>query len=236
MKVKKENPLATEKFVNHVAGMLSSYLWLGDIDNLKFYMNLLKESLDVNKNLWLTIPEHHKKRIKFIGQNLKAGVIPSPWSGVKLPEPENEIVKAISIGDWDDEEEEFDKIKREKDLQKLLTMTRESIEHITGDSGKLRISSETNVKYGRVDIKAQGEKICHVIELKLKEADHKIVGQVMKYMRAAGSKLHYELYEDIQGITVAESYSESATLDLKSMGVKMFTYSVLKDKLVLKPL
>lgn len=221
-------PLANQSFVNSTAGLLSSYLWMGDLENLKLYMTILKEVLNVNKNLWEGIPKKDRERITMIGKALKSGTMPNPWGEVEIFDfDENETKKDFYLSCLEDEETEEDIIKRESELQDILKLTYDSVKFLTGDqSERIVISSEVNMKLGRADIKAQGEKICHVIELKLNEASHKIVGQIMKYMRSVGSKLHYGLYEDVKGITVAKSYSESALLDLQMMGIRTFTYSL----------
>lgn len=199
---------------------------------MKLYSTILKEVIDVNEKLWEDIPEQDKKRALIVSKALKENKIPNPWELKTLPNIEEEKTKDIKIY-FDEEEDEDIILKKELDLQKILKYTYESIEFLTEDNDKLIISSEMKTRYGRIDIKAQSKKTCHAIELKLNKADHKIVGQIMKYMRNLGSKLHLGLYEDVEGITVAESYSENALKDLKLLGVKTFTYSMNKNKIKL---
>lgn len=227
----------TESFVKNCAGLLSAYLWIGDLQNIKSYMSMLGSILKVKPNLWGVISEKEKARIKLIGTSLKAGFTPNPWGLSRIPEadetPEYKEIKMCF--DTESNEDESIKISTEKELQKILYSTYEAMEHLTGDKSKLIIQSEMNVKYGRIDIQARGMNICHVIEIKLKTANHKIVGQIMKYARSAGSKLHYGLYEDVNMITVAEDYDESTILDLKAIGAKVFKYRINEDRIIFVP-
>ena len=235
MEIKKQYPdsFYTEDFIKSCTGLLSSYLWLGDIASITYYMTLTGDLLKVKPELWSAIPEREKSRLKLIGTALKAGLQPNPWGLQKPLEQDNEIYKEIKMTfDIKEKENEELNIEYEKDLQKILYSTYDSIEFLTNDKSKLIISNEVNTKNGRIDIKAQGKEFCHIIELKLKNADHKIVGQLMKYARIAGSKLHQGLYEEINLISVAESYDNSTILDLKSIGANIFTYRIEKENIV----
>lgn len=228
----------TESFVNHAADMLSSYLWLGEVHSMKLYMNILKEVMDVKPELWASIPERNRDRIKLISEALKNNEIPNPWGLKQVPidDDDDEKQKEIPLENLKDDEIEKiqkDNMQKEKYLNKIINTTYESIEYLTKDKDKLIVSSEMKVRYGRADIMARGPKTCHVIELKLKEADHRIVGQIMKYMRSVGGKLHYGLYEQINGITLAQGYTENALIDLKTIGVKPYIYKFLRNKIIL---
>jgi hypothetical protein len=219
------NGFLTESFAKSIGGLLSSYLWLGDTDKMKLYMSILKEITDVNEKLWYAIPPKDLERIKIIGKAFKANEIPFPWkSQIKMDEKESkELFASFSINIEDDQ---IQKEIKEKNIQNMIYRTQESISFLTGETGPYRVIYEAESRYGRADIRVEGKSICHIIELKLDEADHKIVGQVMKYARAAGSRLHYGLYEDINMITVAKSYTESAILDLRAIGAKIYKYSL----------
>ncbi len=229
----------TENFVKSCSGLLCSYLWAGDLANIKSYMTMLGIILKVKPNLWHCMSDKEQDTIKQIGTALKAGFVPNPWGLSKIPELEEtkeyKEIKMYFDTPKDAEENNNVKIETEKDLQNMLYYTYESMEYLTGDKSKLIVVPELNVKYGRIDIQARGEKICHVIEIKLKLADHKIVGQMMKYARSAGSKLHYGLYDEINLITVAEDYDNSTILDLKAIGTKIFKYRIKDDKIAFMP-
>jgi len=224
--------LITESFVKNISALLSSYLWIGDTDKMKLYMNILKEILEVNEKLWHVIPPKDLERIKIIGKAFKENIIPNPWNCKIeniLQETKTKDEKSFANIFFEKEEDLDEEKIKEKNIQKLIYSTQESISFLTGENGKVRVICEANSKYGRADIRVEGKKICHIIELKLNDADHKIVGQIMKYARAAGSKLHYGLYEDINMITVAKDYTESTLLDLKIIGVKTYKYAILED-------
>ena len=231
----------SERYVQQTAGLLSSYLWSGDIKMMNIHMDILKEIFNEKPLLVKSIPEKDLHRIKIISNAFKRNEIPNPWESISLPTIANdeEEVKQFTIDEYGMSDEEIgklqeEKVKTEKDLQKIIKLTYDSINHVTEDDGDLIITCEKNLKYGRADLVARGDKTCYAIELKLKEANHKIVGQIMKYMRSIGGKIHYGLYEDVQGITIAKGYSENALLDLKTLGVKTYVYDTFNGKLTIR--
>ena len=80
--------------------------------------------------------------------------------------------------------------------------------------------------YGKIDMLAKHDRTIYIIELKKDVADHKLVGQVLKYALHFQKRLIYNLYDEIKIITIAGNYSDYTYDQLKMMGASMLTYTI----------
>lgn len=70
----------------------------------------------------------------------------------------------------------------------------------------------------RCDLVFQGGKILYPIEFKLKKATHAVVGQIDKYCLKFKLRLINRTFNKVQGVVVANSYSQYAANELKKRG------------------
>ena len=77
----------------------------------------------------------------------------------------------------------------------------------------------------RVDIMTQElDEICFPIEVKLGIGDHRIVGQIKKYVDFFWRRLSYGFYHTVQGATIAAGYDQNTMKELKAMGTWVYAY------------
>jgi hypothetical protein len=81
-------------------------------------------------------------------------------------------------------------------------------------------------QYGRIDLLAKSDRIIYIIELKKDVANHKIIGQVLKYALYFQKRLIYNLYDEVKVITIAGNYSDYTYKQLKIIGATMMTYTI----------
>lgn len=93
------------------------------------------------------------------------------------------------------------------------------------------IGSEVETPYGRVDLLYKKEKSIFPCEVKLDVGDHSIVTQIEKYIQSYYLLLHYNHWDQIQGITLAKNYTEFSLKELKKLDVLILTYSLQNNKL-----
>ncbi len=115
-------------------------------------------------------------------------------------------------------------VQEEKQLQSFIAEDISSLNLILGTNFRV-YNTEHPTEYGEVDILAdEGRKIC-VIELKKGIADHKVVGQIQKYVRHFQKRLLWDLWDDdIKSVCIAGDFTEFAYTQLQKMGVTTVTY------------
>ena len=91
------------------------------------------------------------------------------------------------------------------------------------------IDRQFETQYGIIDILAQHDNTICIIELKKDVANHRLIGQVLKYALHFQKRLIYNLFDDIKIITIAGNYSDYAYDQLKLVGANTLTYSVNED-------
>lgn len=83
------------------------------------------------------------------------------------------------------------------------------------------LQTEAQMGEGRVDLTFVAGGLLYVVELKAQRADHRVVGQIEKYGRAAGRRLHYGLYDDLRLWVIAPEFTADARVALGERGVRM---------------
>lgn len=75
-------------------------------------------------------------------------------------------------------------------------------------------------EYGRCDLVIRDKDALYVIEIKDETADHKIVGQAIKYVHGAIRIMkNCSLYNSVTGVVIAPSYTKDTIIQLKTKGV-----------------
>ena len=199
-----------DQLAPYMAKMIHSYLWMENIPKVREYSSYLKSILSRRPRSIACIPEHHLRRYMQVVTCLEDGIDPKPWR----------MHNKRSHGHIHIDQ----KISSEYDIQKHLLNHPELFQSLSGSTPGL-IRSEQRVGHGQTDIDFVVNQTAHVFELKFQEADHKVVGQIEKYMRSIGAQIHYEIFHDVIGWVIAPSFSEETVVSLKSIGVRMVTIS-----------
>lgn len=123
----------------------------------------------------------------------------------------------------------------EKELEKLLIKKEQfdKLNNILNMNMKI-VSNQFEVDCGKVDILAQDDRLLYIIELKKDIADHKIIGQLIKYSTHFQKRLIYNLYDYVEIITIAGDYNEFTYRELKKMNVVLLTYSYINNEINFK--
>lgn len=79
-------------------------------------------------------------------------------------------------------------------------------------------------EYGKIDMVCKEPRTMYVLELKKDCANHKIVGQILKYAYHFQKRYIYDLYDEVRAIAIAGNYSDYTFNQLRRLGVTMLTY------------
>jgi len=159
------------------------------------------------------IPKVDRERFIYVLDCFNNDINPTPWK----PGP-RDPVRSISLDAFPEDEAALQKMIA-FDNEKLITIC-DLIEDPT------HVNMEAQAGEGRVDISFQSGRTVHAIELKIKKADHKVVGQIQKYMRHIGSRVHYNLFDHVAGWVVAPDFDPDAARELSEIGVRMVRMSL----------
>lgn len=193
-------------FIRHVQKMIVSHLWLGNIDSIKLYTEILNKT--ITEAPWLRDISNHpfSDKVKYVIRCLDAGITPIPW----MPSDENWSGSIIIAG-----------AKTEADVVQRMIGDESLLNPISLGEIVRCLVTECPTGGGRADMKFQVGTTLHVVEVKATTADHRVVGQIQKYLRDIGGKLHWGIYNEVVGWVVAPDITKQARLELKICGVKM---------------
>lgn len=75
-------------------------------------------------------------------------------------------------------------------------------------------------EFGKCDLVIRTDSELYVIEVKDETADHKVVGQIMKYINGGILLMKSSAYQWVNGVVVAPGYTSDALVALRSINVK----------------
>jgi hypothetical protein len=110
-------------------------------------------------------------------------------------------------------------IKNVEPLQKIL-----GLQKIEDKTTEMHLD-----RFGRCDIAIRADSELYVIEVKDETADHRVVGQIMKYISGGISIMKSSSYQWVNGVVIAPSYTSDAILNLKSLQVIPLVLALGKD-------
>ena len=85
--------------------------------------------------------------------------------------------------------------------------------------------------YGRADMLYMSEDTAYPVEVKRKDGDHDVVGQIAKYDLYMKLRLNLKLYKRVRAITICAGYSPFAHRELKARSVETLVYSDWGDRI-----
>lgn len=112
--------------------------------------------------------------------------------------------------------------KKEKDLREHLSANPRILEKALGCS--LRVMGtevETDFDY-RCDIVVMSKSLFFPIELKIVQATHQVVSQILKYCFYFYRQLRYSFYMDIQGVVCSNGLDHWSINELRRLGIWCF--------------
>lgn len=196
---------------------------IGNLVDTRMYFEFLVDEFKIRKN-----PEALNKKqlqiLKTIRSAIKTGKIenqqwlsepslPSVCTDIAPDIKQPELVKKIH----------FDGLESLKELLSAPTLELYNIEHPCGI-------------YGAVDMVYQGQDVIYPVEVKRHEGKHDLIGQIEKYTLYFRLNLHLRLYEDVQPITICNSYNPHTLAELKKLSVIPLKYDFTDEGIKIRKL
>lgn len=189
----------------HLCLMAQAWLWRGNLEKVRLYTSSFGRCVDNRPWILEALPEPHRGRILAIGAVLAESLEPVPWN------PADAAAGSLWLDGLDGYQEERSVVEHFLAGGYLARM-------LGGEPERVAVESE--VMWGRSDLRVWTGRQMHLIEFKSAPADHKVVGQIEKYMRSAGGNIHHGLYDDVIGWVLAPGFAPDTQVALRSMGVR----------------
>ena len=196
-------------------------------EKINFYLKALYKTISIlgEEESNKTLKDYQKRDLKNIIESIKNKDFYNPISYPIEDNNDNLFIK--------NDPRNF--LDNEKDLEKRIcqTINFEKINKVLNTNMRL-IDNQVQTNYGKVDILAQDDRTLYIIELKKDIADHKIIGQLIKYSNHFQKRLIYNLYDHVKVITIAGDYNEFTYRELKKMNIDILIYSYVNNEINLK--
>lgn len=129
-------------------------------------------------------------------------------------------------------------IRLERDLVKASCKNLNLLErHLGPDLTISGIEFPTFRTGGKCDLVLRDSAgVLYPVEFKLNQATHAVVGQIKKYTTHFNLQLIYKLYDKVQGVVVANSFSKYAINELLKRNIICLQYSLTDDVLKFTPI
>lgn len=192
-----------------------------NFNQANIYLGLLKQAYKEDKDLFKkSLTDKQKKKLKlFEKQTLQKEIIYQPF-------PFNKFEKISPVGERVEEEIELQNQFLRKKFFNLPTLLNFKDYKLSG--------IEIPVDEGFVDVIidniVNNQTIRYLIELKAGIADHRVIGQIMKYKIYFTKKLLYKLWDDVEGIVIAHGFTENALIELKKLNIITIRYIKTNEK------
>lgn len=202
-----------------------SYSILGDIQNTKLYFSFIQDmysNSEEKKILQQYLDKEKLKELKRIKKEVESG---------------NPIEELESINPIDDNiEPSANDLKLEKQIVKLSYYNLQKLEKFLGKNLECKgIERETYLTGGKCDMVLQNDQgTLFPIEFKLNQANHSVVSQIDKYCLHFKLQLIYKLYNRVQGVVIASSFSKYAINALLKRNIICLQYSCVEDNVKFK--
>ena len=187
-----------------------SYL-LGDLDKSKMYYTLLSNEFKTY-GTQDSLKEHQFLELKKIKGAINTGNISrNKWINENVP-------SGPSKSDA--------KIKQPELVKRIHTQGIGQLSELLNDDIYLYNIEHPCHPYGAVDMVYMGKDTIYPVEVKTGQGEHDLIGQISKYDLFHRLQLHYKQYEHVQPVTICHSYQSFTIHKLRTMGVKVLSYSL----------
>lgn len=122
---------------------------------------------------------------------------------------------------------------KEQELQTFLHYNSMILDAAFHDKVFIRGTEVSTDSGFKCDLVAEGNKIFYPIELKIGQADHRVVSQIEKYLDYFYRTLRYSLYKELQGVVISNGFCSWSINELRRRGIWIFDIFPDNDKIKL---
>jgi len=155
----------------------------------------------------------HRKRLKELSYELFEDFVPKNGKSIEIRQSIGPVKLPFA---------------KEVELQEYLQTHPEILSRALGEDVRVTgIEVDVGHDY-KCDVVAEGEKF-YPIELKIGQTNHAVVSQCLKYCYYFYHKLRYNLYKEIQGVTIGNGFDSWSINELRREGLWCFAIKPAKD-------
>lgn len=190
---------------------------------IELYKSLINKVLQKNKEVFDSLNDYKKSELQKLIKISNTGSSP-----ITLLEeiPPGNIVEIFSKSEYEIPEKELNDSIFEGNISKINELINRN----------LRVISQEHQagNFGFVDITAKDDENDEfwILELKTGTANHKVIGQVAKYIQYFEGRLMTKNFEKVRALTVCGGYDNYSLRELKKIGVNTLRYQNIKGTLI----
>jgi hypothetical protein len=192
---------------------INNYVLLGDSNNAKTYLGFLRDEYERDCSQFQVLKEDERwKHLIELGNVVDNNLIVKNFQDIEKP-----YYKFVK--------EEESKFSKEKDLVRAICMAKDNLRMcLKAESDFCLINSEQPTRFGFVDLVAQDKDTIYPIEVKKSGANHKVVGQIDKYLIHFKLGLINKIYRYVIGVVIANGFDEYTLQELHRFGAVAIQY------------
>lgn len=108
----------------------------------------------------------------------------------------------------------------EKEIRERIIKNPLILEQVIGPIDRASLYREKDFEeFGRCDLYCQGGDTVFPIEIKDEIADHKVIGQIRKYIKGSIIYMRHGGYEWVQGVVIAPTFDPNAVVELTNQKI-----------------
>jgi len=194
-----------------------------DRKNMKFYKETIGKVLKKEPSVFEVLNPYKKEELHNL---IKIANSDTPPASLLKEIPMGNIVEVLSKSEYEIPEKDLNDSIFKGNISKINELINRDLKVITQECP---VGS-----FGFVDITARDEKEDEfwILELKSSTANHKIIGQVLKYVQHYEGKLINRQFEKVRALTVCGGYDNFSLRELKKIGINTLRYQCVKDTLI----
>lgn len=188
---------------------------LGDFKKTEMYYTLLREEFKINGTRD-SLKEHQLIELKKIKEALETGNIArNKWIDKEIQGPVKSTIK----------------IKQTELVKRIHEQGLKQLSELLNDDIYLYDIEHPCRPYGSVDMVYMGQKTVYPVEVKRGQGEHDLIGQISKYDLYHRLHLHYKHYEQVQSVTICNSYQPFTIQELRTMDILPLIYSLAENSI-----
>lgn len=192
---------------------------LGESDNAKLYLELLREEFELDAQSFLILQSDNRfEHLKQLGNLVDNNLIVRNTNYV------------VNTSDVETAEKDDKQADTEVELIKLIFANEENFSNLkkclnTSDNFQLSNIQHPTL-FGKIDVLAFDNDIAYPIEIKKSEARYSVISQIEKYVLDLRLKLILKMWKYVKGVVIANGYVSQVVKELVKSDIVPIKYTL----------
>ena len=192
---------------------------LGERDDAKLFLELLREEFELDANSFLILQNDNRfEHLKQLGNLVDNDLIVRNT---------NYVVNSSEVETAEKDDKQAD---TEVELIKIIFTNEKNISNL---KKCLNVSDNFNLaniqhptQFGRIDVLAFDNNVVYPIEIKKSEARYSVISQIEKYVLDLRLKLILKMWKSVKGVVIANGYARQVVKEVVKSDIVPIKYTL----------